>query len=107
LLYTIEKYSTTIVIAETGSGKTTRLHNISLLNSIEIPQYLVETGYALENKCIAITVPRRMAAISVARRVAEEMNVYLGEEVGYHIRFDEKCSEKTFIKFLTDGMLVR
>ena len=54
-----------------------------------------------------MTVPRRVAAISVSQRVAEEMSTNVGEEVGYHIRFEEKCSEITIVKFLTDGMLVR
>lgn len=73
----------------------------------EIPQFLVETGYALNGKCIAITVPRRMAAVSVAQRVAEEMDTNLGEEVGYNIRFEDRTSPNTIVKFLTDGMLVR
>ena len=54
-----------------------------------------------------MTVPRRVAAISVAQRVAEEMNTTVGDEVGYHIRFEDKSSDQTVIKFFTDGMLVR
>ena len=67
----------------------------------------MEAGYALNQKCVAITLPRRIAAVSVAKRVAEEMNVALGQEVGYHIRFDDQYTPNTMIKFLTDGMLVR
>jgi HrpA-like helicases len=48
-----------------------------------------------------------MAAVSVSKRVAEEMHLTLGNEVGYHIRFDDKSSPNTLIKFLTDGMLIR
>jgi pre-mRNA-splicing factor ATP-dependent RNA helicase DHX15/PRP43 len=48
-----------------------------------------------------------VAAMSVAKRVSEEMDVVLGEEVGYSIRFEDKCSPKTILKYLTDGMLLR
>ena len=58
-------------------------------------------------KGIACTQPRRVAAMSVARRVSEEMDVKLGEEVGYSIRFEDCFSNKTFLKYLTDGMLLR
>jgi HrpA-like RNA helicase len=63
-------------VGETGSGKTT-----------QIPQFLIEAGFANNRKAIACTQPRRVAAMSVAARVAEEMDVELGEEVGYSIRF--------------------
>ncbi len=87
-----------IVEGETGSGKTT-----------QIPQYLVNAGFTGSNpkRSIACTQPRRVAAMSVAARVAEEMNVELGKEVGYSIRFENLCSESTILKFLTDGMLLR
>lgn len=52
---------------------------------------------------IAVTQPRRIAAISVAERVSEEMGVELGDMVGYHVRFDNKTSKNTKITFLTDG----
>eukprot|EP00775_Hariotina_reticulata_P007952 gene7952-8150_t len=92
----IHGHQTTILVGETGSGKTT-----------QIAQFIAEAGYAQERKLIACTQPRRVAAMSVARRVAEEMDVELGEEVGYSIRFEECSSNKTIIKFLTDGMLLR
>jgi HrpA-like RNA helicase len=84
-----------IVVGETGSGKTTQL-----------PQYLHEAGYTKRGK-IGVTQPRRVAAMSVAKRVADEMGVRLGHEVGYSIRFEDCTSDKTIIKYMTDGMLLR
>lgn len=92
----VHSSQTTILVGETGSGKTT-----------QIAQFVAEAGYAQNRKSIACTQPRRVAAMSVARRVAEEMDVALGEEVGYSIRFEECSGPKTFIKFCTDGMLLR
>lgn len=86
----------TIVVGQTGSGKTTQL-----------PQYLEQAGWCAEGKVIAVTQPRRVAATTVAARVAEEMGCALGEEVGYSIRFEDVTSAKTRIKFLTDGLLLR
>lgn len=57
--------------------------------------------------CIGCTQPRRVAAMSVAARVADEMDVRLGQEVGYSIRFEDNTSDKTIIKYMTDGMLLR
>ena len=84
-----------IIIGETGSGKTT-----------QITQYLYEAGFAKRGK-IGCTQPRRVAAMSVAKRVCEETGVTLGEEVGYSIRFEDHTSSKTVIKYMTDGMLLR
>jgi len=56
---------------------------------------------------IVVTQPRRVAAISMARRICYEREVRLGEEVGYTIRFDDKTSSKTILKYVTDGILVR
>jgi HrpA-like RNA helicase len=72
----------------------------------EVPQYLLEAGFAAQG-IIACTQPRRVAAISLATRVAAEQRVPLGTTVGYQVRFDECASESTKIKYLTDGMLVR
>ncbi|KAI8791003.1 pre-mRNA-splicing factor ATP-dependent RNA helicase PRP16, partial [Biomphalaria glabrata] len=68
--------------------------------------YLHEDGYT-KLGMIGCTQPRRVAAMSVAKRVAEEMNVKLGEEIGYAIRFEDCTSEKTMIKYMTDGILLR
>ncbi|KAK8090980.1 pre-mRNA-splicing factor ATP-dependent RNA helicase prp22 [Apiospora phragmitis] len=84
-----------IVVGETGSGKTTQL-----------TQYLAEAGFA-NNGMIGCTQPRRVAAMSVAKRVAEEVGCQLGDEVGYTIRFEDVTSPSTKIKYMTDGMLQR
>lgn len=73
----------------------------------QIPQYLYEAGYTKNGKKIGCTQPRRVAAMSVATRVAEEMGVKLGNEVGYSIRFENCTSEKTVLQYMTDGMLLR
>ncbi|KAF9233931.1 P-loop containing nucleoside triphosphate hydrolase protein [Melanogaster broomeanus] len=87
----------TIVVGQTGSGKTT-----------QIPQYLLESGWAAEGNVIACTQPRRVAATSVATRVAAEIGGILGEEVGYTIRFEDVSDKaKTRIRYMTDGMLFR
>lgn len=83
----INSHQTTILVGETGSGKTT-----------QIAQFISEAGYSQSGKLIACTQPRRVAAMSVARRVADEMDVQLGEEVGYSIRFEELSGPKTLIK---------
>ncbi|XP_030748203.1 probable ATP-dependent RNA helicase kurz [Sitophilus oryzae] len=83
-----------IIAGETGSGKTT-----------QVPQFLYEAGYALK-KQICITEPRRVAAISMSQRVAEEMNLST-QIVSYLIRFEGNVTEETKIKFVTDGVLLK
>ena len=78
-----------------------------LQKTTQLTQFLHEGGYTKDGLKIGCTQPRRVAAMSVAARVAEEMGVRLGHEVGYSIRFEEKTSEKTIIKYMTDGMLLR
>ncbi|KAM0723226.1 hypothetical protein Q7P37_001426 [Cladosporium fusiforme] len=90
LLYTIERNPVTIVVGQTGSGKTTQL-----------PQFLERAGYCNDDK------PRRVAATTVAKRVAEEVQCEIGQKVGYSIRFEDVTSAATKIKFLTDGLLLR
>eukprot|EP01084_Bolivina_argentea_P314081 543996_1 len=86
-----------IIIGSTGSGKTT-----------QIPQFLYKWGYCNNrNKCIAITQPRRVAAISIAQRVSSEFGTNVGDKIGYHVRFDKTISNNTQITYLTDGMLLR
>lgn len=68
---------------------------------------MLESGLLANGKCIACTQPRRVAAMSVAKRVAEEMDVPLGQTCGYTIRFEDKSSAATRLKYLTDGMLLR
>ncbi|THU55710.1 hypothetical protein C4D60_Mb11t09440 [Musa balbisiana] len=93
ILYLVENHATTIIVGETGSGKTT-----------QIPQ----AGWAEGGRVVACTQPRRLAVQSVASRVAEEMGVKIGEEVGYTIRFEDQTNPSvTVIKFLTDGVLIR
>lgn len=94
-LQAVEDHQVLIIVGETGSGKTTQL-----------PQYLLEAGYGDRGK-IGCTQPRRVAAMSVAARVAQEKGVKLGHEVGYSIRFEDCTSEKTVVKYMTDGMLLR
>ena len=78
----------------------------NLILNAEVPQYILESGLA-RNGLIAITQPRKVAATSLAHRVAAEQGGLVGELVGYAVRFDEKSSYKTRIKYLTDGMIVR
>ncbi|TKY59874.1 ATP-dependent RNA helicase dhx8 [Spatholobus suberectus] len=92
IIETVERNSVVVVIGETGSGKSTQLS-----------QMLHRRGYGK----IAVTQPRRVAAVSVARRVAQELGVQLGEKVGYAIRFEDRTSHNTRIKYLTDGVLLR
>ena len=96
LLKAIGEYQVLIIVGETGSGKTT-----------QIPQYLHEAGYTKDGLKVGCTQPRRVAAMSVAARVAEEMGVKVGNEVGYSIRFEDATSDKTILKYMTDGMLLR
>ncbi len=98
LIETVAKNQIVVVEGETGSGKTT-----------QIPQFLVEAGYAEQGtSMVTCTQPRRVAATSIAARVADEMDVALGEEVGYTIRFEDMSDyNRTVLKFQTDGMLLR
>lgn len=73
----------------------------------ELPQFLRAGGFCENGMKIGITQPRRVAAVTVAGRVAEEMGVKLGQEVGYAIRFEDRTCPATEIKYLTDGMLLR
>ena len=116
LMHAISSNQVLVVVGETGSGKTTQM-----------TQYMVELGLTQpkdggsasdrgfhnsrqrppQHLMIGCTQPRRVAAVSVAKRVAEEYGCALGEQVGYSIRFDDTTSPDTIIKYMTDGMLMR
>ncbi|KAJ8754552.1 hypothetical protein K2173_005713 [Erythroxylum novogranatense] len=95
LLQIIRENQVVVVVGETGSGKTTQL-----------TQYLHEDGYT-KMGMVACTQPRRVAAMSVAKRVSEEMETELGDKVGYAIRFEDVTGPNTIIKYMTDGVLLR
>ena len=95
LLTIIRDNRVVIIVGETGSGKTTQL-----------TQYLTEDGYSAYG-IIGCTQPRRVAAVSVAKRVSEEMGCELSSKVGYAIRFEDATSPETIIKYMTDGVLLR
>ncbi|KAF0693972.1 Aste57867_15113 [Aphanomyces stellatus] len=102
IMEAIETHSVVILCGETGSGKTT-----------QVPQFLYEAGYGTEGMhpgMIGVTQPRRVAAVSTAERVATELNVAFGRHgtVGYQIRYDnEHVGDKTRVKFMTDGILLK
>jgi pre-mRNA-splicing factor ATP-dependent RNA helicase DHX15/PRP43 len=85
----VQEHQTTILVGETGSGKTT-----------QIPQFMLDAGCQSGGRMVACTQPRRVAAMSVAKRVSEEMDVQLGEHVGYSIRFEELTGPQTIIKYV-------
>ena len=85
-----------VVVGETGSGKTTQLPKMAM-------ELAVEEG---RDGRIGCTQPRRLAATSVARRVAEELQVEVGKEVGWQVRFTEVVGKETLVKFMTDGILL-
>lgn len=95
LMLQIQQHQIVICVGETGSGKTTK-----------IPQFFLDSTL-LQNKMMAVTQPRRVAAITVSHRVADERKCILGEEIGYAVRFDDMTTSRTKIKFMTDGILVR
>jgi ATP-dependent helicase HrpA len=90
----IRQNQVVVIAGETGSGKTTQL-----------PKMCLEAGLGIEGK-IGCTQPRRVAALSISRRIAEELGVGWGVEVGCKIRFDDRASEETYIKVMTDGILL-
>lgn len=115
----VRNNDTIVILGETGSGKTTRkfdmhvrligeLTIILVVQSfvLEVPQFLHEAGFSKDG-VIGITQPRKVAATSLAARVAAEQGAALGQLIGYSVRFDDKSGPETRIKYLTDGMLVR
>jgi HrpA-like RNA helicase len=97
IMKAIESHPVVVIVGETGSGKST-----------QIPQFLYTLRSGSDNKGhIAVTQPRRVAAIALCKRVASEMKVVVGREVGYSVRFDDCTSEHTTLRYMTDGILVR
>jgi len=94
ILSAVRSNQVVVVAGETGSGKTT-----------QIPKFCLEAGLGIE-AMIGCTQPRRVAALSISRRIAEELNVAWGREVGCKIRFDDRSSQQTYIKLMTDGILL-
>ncbi len=90
----IRQHQVVVIGGETGSGKTT-----------QIPKMCLEAGLGIEAS-IGCTQPRRLAALSISRRVAEELNTEHGRQVGCKIRFDDQTSSESYIKFMTDGILL-
>jgi len=95
IIHQIKILKSAIIIGETGSGKTT-----------QIPQYILEAGIN-GRSAIAVTQPRRVAAVSVCQRVSQEKNKEVGGLVGYRVRFEDATSPSTRLVFMTDGMLLR
>ena len=97
ILWLIENFSTVVLVGETGCGKST-----------QIPQYLHEAGWTSRGYQVCVTQPRRVAAVTLAVRVADEKGSMIGSTIGYAVRFDSKQDEEqTRVKFVTDGVLLQ
>ncbi|KAL1368963.1 hypothetical protein HN51_023103 [Arachis hypogaea] len=101
IMEAINYHSSVIICGETGCGKTT-----------QVPQFLYEAGYGsskshIHSGIIGVTQPRRVAVLSTARRVAYELGLHLGKEVGFQVRYDKMIGDSCSIKFMTDGILLR
>ncbi|MGJ8634770.1 MAG: ATP-dependent RNA helicase HrpA [Luteolibacter sp.] len=113
----IRENQVVVVVSDTGSGKTTQLPKM-VAEALEVSNFNFQTSSDGETpsfkpntpkkrkRLIGCTQPRRIAAVSVAKRVAEELRVPLGDFVGYQVRFDDKTSRETRVKFMTDGILL-
>ena len=93
-----------VVVSDTGSGKTTQLPKM-VAEALESSNPKTQPSNR-RKKLVGCTQPRRIAAVSVAKRVAEELKVPLGDFVGYQVRFDDRTSRDTRVKFMTDGILL-
>jgi ATP-dependent helicase HrpA len=94
IIEAVKTHPVVIISGETGSGKTT-----------QIPKFCLAAGRGIDGK-IGCTQPRRIAAITVSQRIAEELGEETGKSVGYKIRFKDKTSPNGFIKIMTDGLLL-
>ena len=97
----VDEHDVFLLCGETGCGKTT-----------QVPQFLLEAGfgcaaYPERAGMVGVTQPRRVAAVSTARRVSTELGEATGGVVGHQVRFDKRCDEGTAVKFMTDGILLR
>ncbi|GAB2246989.1 hypothetical protein Droror1_Dr00006871 [Drosera rotundifolia] len=101
IMEAINEHISVIICGETGCGKTT-----------QVPQFLYEAGFgssksSVRSGIIGVTQPRRIAVLATAKRVAFELNLRLGKEVGFQVRHDKRIGENSKIKFMTDGILLR
>ncbi|KAL3740723.1 hypothetical protein ACJRO7_021923 [Eucalyptus globulus] len=101
IMESINYHSTIIICGETGCGKTT-----------QVPQFLFEAGFGSDQSTvrsgiIGVTQPRRVAVLATAKRVAYELGLHLGKEVGFQVRYDKRIGDGCAIKFMTDGILLR
>ncbi|CBY31661.1 unnamed protein product [Oikopleura dioica] len=97
ILWAVENFQTLVLVGETGCGKST-----------QIPQYLHEAGWTSRGYQVCVTQPRRVAAVTLATRVADEKGAMIGTSIGYAVRFDSKQDEEqTRVKFVTDGVLLQ
>lgn len=101
IMEAVDEHDVILLCGETGCGKTT-----------QVPQFLLEAGYGCgefpeRRGLVGVTQPRRVAAVSTARRVAEEVGCGVGGLVGYQVRFDRSAGAGTAAKFMTDGILLR
>ncbi|XP_030469626.1 ATP-dependent RNA helicase DEAH13 isoform X1 [Syzygium oleosum] len=101
IMESINYHSTVIICGETGCGKTT-----------QVPQFLFEVGFGsnqstVRSGIIGVTQPRRVAVLATAKRVAYELGLHLGKEVGFQVRYDKRIGDRCAIKFMTDGILLR
>ncbi|MFI8618082.1 ATP-dependent RNA helicase HrpA [Acidovorax sp. NPDC077693] len=102
IMAAIEKHQVVIVCGETGSGKTTQLPKIALA----LGRGKCNAKPGQKGQLIGHTQPRRIAASSVAKRIAEELNTPLGDVVGFKVRFQDRLSRDASVKLMTDGILL-
>jgi HrpA-like RNA helicase len=98
------------IIGETGCGKSTQLPQLLRTHPISLDHFSPDDTTAsrlARAPRVAVTQPRRLPAIALANRVAAEMGVALGQEVGYSVRFEDMCGWNTGIRYMTEGVLMR